>query len=134
MTYVLDSSAIIALLKREPGGSLVDSLLAAANHTCWVHAVNLCETYYDLVRIMDDKRADTTISWLTRTGLIVREDMDIEFWQRAGLHKANVKRVSLADCFCIALADRLDAEIVTADHHEFDAVVEQGLCRATFIR
>ena len=31
--------------------------------------------------------------------------------------------ISLADCFCIALAQSLPADVVTSDHHEFDALV-----------
>ena len=134
MIYVMDSSALIALVEDEPGAGLVESLLGSGSDACLVHAVNLCEAYYDFVRASDVDRADRLIAGLMDTGLIVREDMDAAFWQRAGFHKAKIKRVSLADCFCMALADRLDAEIITADHHEFDAVVEQGLCRATFIR
>lgn len=134
MIYVTDASALIALIQDEPGADLVEALLGSGIDTCLVHAVNLCEAYYDFVRASDVGRADELIAGLMDTGLVVREDMDAAFWQRAGLYKANVKRVSLADCFCMALADRLDAEIVTADHHEFDTIAEQGLCRVTFIR
>ncbi len=134
MMYVLDASAIIALLKGESGADVVDELLANTANECAVHVVNLCEVFYDLIRGMGYESAMSTIAEISRSGLIVREDMDAAFWQKAGLHKAEIKRVSLADCFCMALADRLDAEIITADRHELEAVREQGLCRITFIR
>lgn len=134
MTYVLDASALIALIRDEPGADIVEALLDGDTNTCFAHAVNLCEAYYDFVRASDVRRADELIAGLMDTGLIVREDIDTAFWQKAGLHKAEIKRVSLADCFCMALADRLDAEIITADRHELEAVRDQGLCRITFIR
>jgi len=37
--------------------------------------------------------------------------------------------VPLADCFVVALANRTDAEVVTADHPDFDPIEEQGNCR-----
>ena len=134
MIYVLDASALIALIRDEPGADLVEALLDSGTDTCSAHAVTLCEAYYDFVRASDVGRADELIAGLMDTGLIVREDMDAAFWRRAGLHKAKIKRVSLADCFCMALSERLSAEIVTADRHEFEAVEKQGLCKFNFIR
>jgi hypothetical protein len=60
--------------------------------------------------------------------------MGQSLWQEAGRLKAVHRRVSLADCFAIALASRLDAQVVTSDHHEFDALVASGVCRVLFIR
>jgi PIN domain nuclease of toxin-antitoxin system len=134
MTLVLDACAIIAALKSEPGGALVDSLLSGTDNTCVVHAMNLCEVYYDLVRAAGETRAKTVISQLMEAGIIVAEDMDIDFWQSLGNIKANYPRVPIADCVCIALATRLGTEVITSDHHEFDKVAEQGLCRVRFIR
>ena len=134
MTYVLDASAVIAMLKGETGGRVVDALLAETADTCAIHVVNLCEVFYDLVRLMGVQSARAVIAETSRTGIAIREDTDTEFWQRAGLYKAELKRVSLADCFCMALSERLSAEIVTADRHEFEAVEKQGLCKFNFIR
>ena len=60
--------------------------------------------------------------------------MDIDFWQEAGELKAIHKRVSLADCCAITLAKRLDAELVTSDHHELDTLTDLGVCKITFFR
>ena len=68
------------------------------------------------------------------TGPVLRDDMDIEFWQDAGELKAIHKRVSLADCSAIALAKRLDAELVTSDHHELDALADLDVCKILFFR
>jgi predicted nucleic acid-binding protein len=78
--------------------------------------------------------ADRTLQILTAAGVIVREDMDAAFWQDAARLKAAYRRVSLADCYCLALARRISGEVVTADHHEFDALMPHGICSIRFIR
>jgi len=59
--------------------------------------------------------------------------MDDDFWQEAGRIKADFRRISLADCFCAALAARIDGEVVTADK-EFRPLAEQGGYKINFIR
>jgi predicted nucleic acid-binding protein len=60
--------------------------------------------------------------------------MDPHLWKTAGGFKADLVRVSLADCFAMALTQRLNAELMTSDHREFDPVAAQGLCPLRFIR
>lgn len=53
MNYVLDSSALIAYLRDEPGADTVEQQIVnavAAGQTCFAHAVNLCEVFYDFHR------------------------------------------------------------------------------------
>ena len=132
MTLVLDSSAVIAYMKQEPGGPLVAELMEIDK--CYVHAVNLCEVYYGFVRELGEPSAKSVLADIADLGVKIREDMDSEFWQEAGRYKADLRRISLADCFCLALASRLQAEVVTSDHHEFDAVERKGVCPVRFIR
>jgi predicted nucleic acid-binding protein len=100
---------------------------------CLVHAINLCEVYYDFLRTSDEATAYAAVTDLQSIGLVVREDMDAGFWQEAGRYKAGY-RLSLADCFAIALANRVGAELVTSDHREFDPIATAGLCRIHFFR
>jgi hypothetical protein len=65
--------------------------------------------------------------------VLPREDMDQPFWQDVGRLKAS-GRISLADCFGIALARRVGGELVSSDHHELDPFLPLGLCRVLFIR
>lgn len=46
MIYVLDANAMIALLRKEPGGDVVVHHLAEPDATAYAHAINLCEVYY----------------------------------------------------------------------------------------
>ncbi len=123
---------MIAFLRNEPGAEVVESFLIT--ETCMAHAVNVCEVYYDFLRASDEQTAEQTVSDLISLEITIREDMDISFWQDVGKLKAAVRRISLADCFAVALAKRTASEIVTSDHHEFDPLAETGICRVFFIR
>ena len=37
------------------------------------------------------------------------------------------ERISFADAFALALAERLNIPLITTDHHEFDAVEQKGI-------
>jgi len=58
-------------------------------------------------------------------GLLLRDDMDAGFWKKAGHLKAR-GRISLADAFAVALAEREQAILVTSDHQEFDPLLAAG--------
>jgi predicted nucleic acid-binding protein len=92
------------------------------------------EVYYDFYRQAGKQGADLAIASVDQAGVILREDMDPAFWEDAGAIKADHRRISIADCFCIALARRVGGEVVTGDHHELDRIVPLGLCPVRFIR
>lgn len=71
---------------------------------------------------------------LAAVGIHTRRDMSTRFWLGVGALKGTIRRVSLADCFAVQLSDVLNCEVVTSDHHEFDALVAQHVCRVRFIR
>ncbi len=125
---------MIAYLRDEPGADIVESFLLDDDCQCLAHSINLCEVYYDFMRVKNEATAHSAITDLYDVGIIAREDLDQSFWQDAGKYKAEIKRISLADCFAIALANRMNAEIVTSDHHEFDSIAKRGICAIKFIR
>lgn len=133
MTFVFDSSSLIAFLWNEDGADVVENLLIDSKNSCMAHAINLCEIYYDLVRRAGELAAQNTSRMLASI-LKVREDLDPALWQQAGRYKAELRHVSLADCFCLALAKRVSGTVVSTDHHEFDTVAEQGIVPIKFIR
>ena len=134
MNLVFDSSALIAYLKTEEGAELVEELLVSSENKCYVHASNLCEVYYQVLREDGVNKAESTITVVKATGLIVREDLDEEFWRLAGQFKADHRRVSLADCYLISLACRLNAEVITCDKHELQPLIGKIPCAMRFIR
>ena len=132
--YILDACAIIAFLTGESGNSIVARLLADPNNLCLIHAVNLCEVYYDAVRRTDTATARQDMAALLIGGLVLRTDLDTVFWQSVGDLKINPGKLSLADCFALALAQQEGGTLVTSDHHEFDPIVPLNLCPILFIR
>ena len=50
MTYVMDSSAMIAFPRNETGAATVADLLTDPQNECCAHALNLCEVFYDFAR------------------------------------------------------------------------------------
>jgi PIN domain nuclease of toxin-antitoxin system len=130
---VLDASALIAYLQNEPGGADVDAILASPESASYAHVLNLCEVYYHFVRTAGQTTALSVMSDLEAAGVIARDDLDTSFWQAVGDLKAG-GGISLPDCFCVLLAQRLSAEAVTADRAEFTRIVSLGLCPINFIR
>src|SRR5579862_7625308 len=124
---------MVAYLTGEPGASEVENLLSDPDNLCFAHAINLCEVFYGTLRATDERTAREAISTLTSDGVIVRRDMNSKFWRGVGRLKSR-GRISLADCFCIALAHEIDGEVVTSDHHEFDPIVPIGIIQIRFIR
>ena len=122
MRYVLDACAIIALIRKEDGCIQVRQALEVEENVCFVHALNLCEVYYDCLRCYGATQTENLLANLNDAGLIIREDMDSDFWKAAGALKTR-GRISLADCFAVALAEREDAWLLTSDHHEFDPLL-----------
>ena len=133
MSAVLDASALISFLRDEPGAEAVQNLLSLAQ-TCYVYALNLCEVYYDFWRASSQEAAESAITDLIVLGIVERNDMDSEFWREVGHLKAVYRRVSLADCCALALANRLGAKLVSADRHEFEPLLAAGICQIELIR
>jgi len=135
MTFVLDACAVIALIRKEQGHETIRDMLLNEEVNCLMHSINLCEVYYDCVRVAGAEQAEILLEGLEAAGLIVRSDMDTDLWTYAGRLKAR-GRISLADTFAMALAVRENAILVTSDHHEFDAIMATGECpvKIQFIR
>ncbi|HLK55343.1 MAG TPA: type II toxin-antitoxin system VapC family toxin [Chthonomonadaceae bacterium] len=133
MNYALDACAMIAYLRGEPGATDVAALLTDPTATCYAHTINLLEVYYDFIRQFDEPTARLALEILALDGVIERRDMNKRFTHRVGRLKAR-GGISLADCFCIVLAQVLSGKVVTSDHHEFDPLVPLGLCPIHFIR
>ena len=104
--YIIDACALIALLNREPGYDVVLSILKDAENgkaTVFMHAVNLCEVYYDCLRQSGEKTADSLLKTIGAMPLKIVDRIDNKLLKETGRIKATEK-VSLADAFAAALA------------------------------
>ena len=107
---VLDASALIAVLREEPGAAAVEGLLDSAA----ISAVNLSEVQAKLVE--RGTPAASAWSWLIDLGLEV-VDFDLPQARIAGDLRRPTRSLGLsfADRACLALAQVLQRPAVTAD-------------------
>jgi len=133
LIYIVDSSAMIAYLWKEIGIDVVENIFEDENNECFIHVLNLCEVYYDLIRRTGETEAREILKEIYEL-VTVRYDMGVDFWQKAAKYKADLHRISLADCFCITLAEVTGGTIVTSDHHELDVIKSLGVIPICFIR
>jgi len=109
---VLDASAILAFLQGEPGEDLVKQALQ--NHHCLVSAANHAEV---IAKALDrGATADAIRSILSDLAYSVI-DIKAEDGDRAGLMRESTRTIglSLGDRLCLAVAQRLEAPVMTAD-------------------
>jgi hypothetical protein len=92
----------------------------------------VAEVYSHSLRV-DKNTAEMAVKRVIATGVHVREDMDWALCLRA-VEWRRSHRMSWPDALGIALAERLSADWITSDHHEFDAVDQADAYRVTFIR
>ena len=113
---VLDSYALLAYFRQEPGGDQVKDLLhraAVADRPLHMSEVNYAEVNYSI------RKKDGTDAWSVATRIV--QTLPIEFHpatraqaDQAAIYKAGHK-LSLADAFAAALAKEKKAELVTGD-------------------
>jgi ribonuclease VapC len=117
---VLDAYALIAFLRGEEGGAEVVGLLRRTPPPS-ISAANLAEVVDRLERV--DGRHDAEVR--NRLNLVIAGGMEVEpIWltdarQAGSLRARHYDRqsanLSLADCFCLATAIKLEAAVATAD-------------------
>lgn len=137
MSLVLDSSAVIALLKNEDGGEFVGEHVEraiASGQIVALHAMNSIEVFYEYSRAADLLIARSVLQDLSRIGVAICADLDTSFCEDVAQIKADWKRISLADCCGVALARRLNAEFLTTDRHELTLLSASKIARIIFIR
>lgn len=76
MNVVLDASAVIAFLRGEPGAEVVESYVSRRTDSLFMHAINLCEVYYDFLRAFDESSAKSAITDIFRLRVRERADFD----------------------------------------------------------
>ena len=124
-TQVLDSYALLALLRDEPGAETVADLLERAgqqNRSVHMTEVNYAEVQYTI------RRKDGETVWASVAGELLAAPIEFHAADRrladvAAGFKARF-RISLADAFAAALAKERKAELVTGDP-EFRALEKE---------
>ena len=111
MTTVLDASALLAFLQGEPGADVVETAMenaavcGAANWSEIAQKIHAADRDWDLVKAL-------LMSYDLQVEPVTSADAELAArrWRRG-------EGRSLADRLCLALGERLDADILTADTH-----------------
>jgi PIN domain nuclease of toxin-antitoxin system len=108
--FVLDASALLALINGEAGADRVRPLMAQ----CVISAVNLCETIHRLRRRgVPVETVTATLASLVPHPIPFDEAMA---YVAASIHeRTRDQGISMGDCACLALALVRRAPAVTAD-------------------
>lgn len=109
--WVVDASALLALLNREPGAERVAAALAG---DAAMSAVNLSEV---VAKLDDLGRPEAEVRAAIEPLGIVVIGFDAESAYSAGMLRRRTRQsgLSLGDRACLALARELDAPALTAD-------------------
>lgn len=123
--YVLDASAILAVLNDEKGGEEVEPMLSKSA----VSAVNVAEVYTKLMDSgMQESEARESFALL---GLQIENfDEDMAMLSASLRPKTRKFGLSLGDRSCLALAMKTKATAITADK----SWAKVGLCPIKIIR
>jgi hypothetical protein len=109
---VLDASALLAWVLNEPGGQFVEQSLEA---DCVVSAVNLIEFASKLIDLNYAESASIA-EMLKSLGIMILPMDESLAMDAALLREVSRKQgLSLGDRACLALAQKLNAEVLTAD-------------------
>lgn len=134
--YVLDACALIAFFNDETGADIVENLLVKAEHNeirLIINKINMLEIYYGVYRDDGQEVAENLLQTINNLPVEIVSKISDEVFKEAGKLKATNK-ISLADSIAIAEANVRHSPIVTADHHELDALEKQNIIKVLWIR
>ena len=122
MVKILDASALVAYLWKQPGYEKVQDFLTKATHEekkLLMTTVNLGEVYYLLLRDHGAKDADNILK-IIETLPVDFVEVDMRLVKQAAIYKATQK-LPFVDALAAALAKLRKGELVTSDK-DFKAV------------
>ena len=126
---VLDSFAVLALLKGEPAAAAVRQLMR--DGWCTLTTLGVAEVVDHLMRIVGVSDEEAALD-LAQLGLADVEPLGSAVALRAGLlraghyHRRN-RAISLADCVAAETARALDDALATSDPHLLDTCRDEGI-------
>lgn len=111
---VLDAGALSLHFVDHPGVRRYFDAIITRRSDGLIHAVNLAEFYYKTCQKSGKQTADTWYYQLKNSELSIVDGDELE--KPAGLEKCRQSpRLSLADCFALALAKAENALLITTD-------------------
>jgi predicted nucleic acid-binding protein len=115
---VLDASAVIFFLEDQPGGEVVEQLVAdglAGRAELFMSVVNWGEVFYSTWKAHGPDAARQAIAEISQIPIqIIPADSDLT---KSAAELRAKHDLPYADCFAAALSKKWDAELVTSDRH-----------------
>jgi predicted nucleic acid-binding protein len=126
---ILDSFAVLALLKGEPAAAHVRQLIDEG--ACTLTTLGVAEVVDHLVRIVGVTEEEAALD-LAQLRLADVEPLESTVALRAGLLRARqyhrrTRAISLADCVAAESARAFGASLATSDPHLLDACRDEGI-------
>lgn len=131
--YIIDACALIAYLREEKGSESFSQLLKDRKNRFFMHSINIGEVYYDSLRISGEEKARELFDDIAKLPINLIWTLDIPFIHLVGKYKTSYK-ISYADSFVLALAEREGGIVVSTDHHEFDPIEDAGVLGFSWLR
>lgn len=131
---VLDSYAVLALLKDEPAAAQVQQLVEDQNDAA-LTPLGIAQVLDQLVRLAGAEEDEAVLD-LAQLGLATPTPVGAELAIRAGLlrarhyHRKN-RAVSLADCVAAEAARPGGSQLASADPHLLDLCRDEGIAVIT---
>jgi ribonuclease VapC len=124
MMYVMDASALLALMQNEPGSAVVDELIQ--EQECIASSVNIAEVG---TKLIDKGLAPAQLSRTLRELNVQPIDFDLEQATLCASLRLSTKHVglSLGDRACLALTQLVKGTAVTGDSAWSDVAEAVGV-------
>lgn len=113
---VFDASALLAYMSKDDGWEVVEGRIFGGSHMTYLHSLHAAEMVYWMIE-KKKRQQDVleTFRDFRQYGCFqLHNGMGEEVWRTAALYKAEYG-VGMSDCFALALAVKLQAEVLTAD-------------------
>ena len=134
--YILDACALIAYLNDENGAETVENIFHQTLNgrtSVSMSIVNLLEVYYGVLREVGAYKADEVLEKCHSLPIGIISGISDDVFRQAGRMKAYY-HVSLADSLALGLALTTGDFLLTADHHEFNAIEGKEPIKFAWIR
>ncbi len=111
--FILDASALLAVAKGEPGRDKVKQIIDQSFGEVLIHIVNAFEVAYKLMLWGVDE--ESAWEFVDIDSVSIVGYVDEVFVKKAALLKYGHPFLSMADSFCITLAEELHGKVLTSD-------------------
>lgn len=135
-SYVLDACALLAMINNEPGADRVEAVLREAflgNIEVYMNKINVYEIYYGIYRANGREMAEEVYILIKKQPINIIDSFSDEVFVEAARLKSKYK-MSLADSIALGEAIVRKAELLSSDHHEFDAIEKEEGIKFYWIR